>query len=315
MGNGILRKSPNAVQPMGLQTKVRDTIEIKAAKIPDGRCNLYAGAHTDSNGNTCPILAIYTWHKTSQNVTQEEGQLDRLGGPPGGSLQRGQSTLLRDFSETKEFKVGVDQNIQMLAIEDILSIKVSTEVKKEAVQRTNAVLKEKPPEELTGCEKVKSCCTKTICRCCHEEVPDMPEYNKTTTLKTRANRVIMISIEYVRYGNVDTPSHIRVLSKEKQADFYHKLLHTETIKFYYLQSMNYDEDQFRKYLSDSETLARIVVQLKSMVGHYPDGTQLKTILEQKNVHAFGEGVSEEIQMLQGTGTTSTQIVQRSSGQN
>ncbi|CAM4874424.1 unnamed protein product [Rotaria socialis] len=314
MGNGILRSSPNAVHPAGLQANVRNALEIKASKIPDGRCNLFAGAHTESNGNTCPVLAIYTWHKTLQNITQEEGQLDRLGGPPGGSLQRGQSTIMRDFSETKEFKVGVDQNIQMLAIEDILSIKVSTEIKKEAVQRMNAVLKERPPEELTCCEKVKSCCTKNVCCCCHEEVCDMPEYNKTTSVNKRANRAITITIEYVHYGNVDTPSNLRVLSKEKQADFYHKLFHTETIKFYYLQSMNYDEDEFKKYLSESETLARIVVQLKSMVGHYPDETQLRTIVGQKNTHAFGKEVSEEIQVLQGTGTTSTQIVQRSRDQ-
>ncbi|CAF3307916.1 unnamed protein product [Rotaria socialis] len=314
MGNGILRRSPNAMQPMGLQTNIRNAIETKSAKIPDGRCNLYAGAHTESNGNTCPVLAIYTWHKTLQNITQEEGQLDRLGGPPGGPLQRGQSTILKDYTETKEFKVGVDQNIQMLAIEDILSIKVSTEVKKEAVQRTNAVIKDKPPEELTCCEKVKSCCTKTICTCCHTEALDMPEYNTTTSLKERANRAITITIEYLRYGNVDTPSNLRVLAKEKQADFYHKLLHTDTIKFYYLQDTHCNEDDYKKCLSESETIARIVVQLKSMVGHYPDETQLKTIVSQKNTHAFGKEVSEKIEMLQGTASTSSQIVQRSRDQ-
>jgi hypothetical protein len=74
---------------------------------------------------------------------------------------------------------------------------------------------------------------------------------------------------------------VRVLSAVKQAEFYESYLGAKTVRFYYLYTATVDDLDYRKKLLESETLARMVMQLKAMNGHYPDGPQLEQIIQQK----------------------------------
>lgn len=230
-----------------------------------------------------------------------------MGGPPGRQLTKARSTILKEFTETREFNVEVDQTIQILPVEDIVSIRVSTDLKKDVLQRISSRLKEKPPEELTCCENVKKCCMKNVCCCCDKEVPEALDYDRTNETNTRTKRAVVITIEYFPYGLLDTPSNVRLLSSEKQAEIYNKYCRTETLKFHYVRSGNLEENKYKEALKSCETLARIVMQLKGMIGQYPDDRQLKEIIQQKEAATFGMEPKEDIPMME---TSSTQVAVR-----
>jgi hypothetical protein len=125
--------------------------------------------------------------------------------------------------------------------------------------------------------------------------------------KAKAARTIVVTIEHLRHSLIDTPSNVRVLAHEKQHDFYQKHLAVEPLKFYYLNNAEYEGDGYKKQLEESEALARVVMQLKAMIDHYPDATQLQQIVFQQHVHLFGIEPKENILALEGSGTVAAAV--------
>jgi hypothetical protein len=66
----------------------------------------------------------------------------------------------------------------------------------------------------------------------------------TTIGDQEAERKILITIEYLRYSNIDTPSHVCVLSIPDQLAFFGKQYYTDTLKFYLLDSYDFQQDDF-----------------------------------------------------------------------
>ena len=276
----------------------------------------HIGVSIGKSEYTCPILAVHTWHKTQQNVRTETGVLHTVGIQGGYSSNTNRNaTMLRAAGDKVEFKVGVDEEIQIIPVEDIISIKIATEVKKAVEQKKTARQKSRPAEELSGCEKVKKCCmTNVFCCCCKEEV-QAPDYEITMTEKEEATRIITVIIQHVGHSLVHTPSVVRVLPSDKQAEFYQKYQQVNTLKFYYLHNETFDENEYKMNLQDSEALARIVMQLKAMgncntdelqlralVSHFPDESQLKAIvnrhLDESHVTATVNRYPDEAQLKQ-----------------
>ena len=249
---------------------------------------------------------MHTWKKTQQNKITETGVLHTVGIPGGYSSNMNRNTtMLTAAGNTVEYKVGVDEEIQMIPVEDIILIKISTQVKKAVEQKKTARQKHKPAEELTCCEEVKNCCMKNFCCCCHKEKLEQPDFEITTNEKQEAARIITVTIEHLRYGLVHTPSLVHVLSEEKKAEFYEKHKKVDTLQFYYLHNETFDENEYKMQLRDSEALARLVMQLKAMDNRYPDEAQLQKIIQQNFSHYFGQKLREDMPTLQGAGEVAT----------
>jgi hypothetical protein len=264
------------------------------------------GVRTSDNKNTCPVLALHTWNKAKQNVSTQHGHLG-LGAGSGGQY----ATQLTQAGKKDEIKTDHDENIIILPIEDIIRIKVSTEVKRTVEQSKTVRIKTPPPEDLSCPDEVKKCCIKNVCCWCCKEKKVAPEHVTMKTERVEASRVIVVSIEQVEHSLLHTPSNVQVLSTANQHEFYQKNLNIlEPLKFYYLHNAEFDNKNYEKNFNESETLARVVMQLKAMVGYYPDQSQLQQIIGQQYVHVFGYQPKESVPILPGEGTTETAVVRK-----
>ncbi|CAF1470949.1 unnamed protein product [Adineta steineri] len=275
-------------------------LELGPKETPNGCCILYPGVSTSGDKYTCPILAVHTWDKSMQNVKTEIADLHILGT----SNKNRNTTMIANANDNVEFKFGINQEIQMLPIEDILSIKISTEVKKAVGQEKTVAIKQAPKDELTCGKKFKNAL------CCKKQVAQAPEHQVTTTEKRNATRTITVTIERIHYSLIDTPSHLRVVSEKRQEQFYDSHLKERVIKFHYLNNEIFDENEYMIHLQQCEDLARLVMQLKAMNNHYPDEAQLQSIIQQNHIHHFGQIVNRDIETLEGTSDVTALTVYR-----
>ncbi|UJR07242.1 hypothetical protein I4U23_011530 [Adineta vaga] len=173
--------------------------------------------------------------------------------------------MIPNTNENAEYKVGINHEIQMLPIEDIISMKISTEVNK-AVEtvKSVALIPSPPTEKLTCYQKMKNvvCCKKK------KNEPE-PKYDIKTKEKQKATRTIIVTIEYIRYK----------------------------IVFHYLNNEIFDENEYKIQLEECETLARLIVQLKGMNSHYPNEEQLQNIVQQHRIRHFGQIINQDIPVL------------------
>ena len=224
---------------------------------------------------------------SSAKISIQHGQLDSVQRPGNNWLERNQSsTVLTEAGRRNEVQTDHDEKIYMIPVEDILRVNISTEVKRK-VQTNKIVRLKTPPEELGCCDSTKKCCIRNVCCWCCKEKRVAPQHVTETTERLEADRKIVVSIEYLRYGLVHTPSNIEVLTKEKQQEFYAEKKGDITLKFYYLHNEEFHNDAYQQELDESETLARVVMQLKAMKSDYPDSTQLGQILSQQHIKLFG----------------------------
>ncbi|CAF0900682.1 unnamed protein product [Adineta steineri] len=291
MGSGCTRIcSKKKVAPAPIMGGAVMNLEVKPKETPNGCCFLYTGASTSDNKHTCPILAVHTWDKSMQNMRKEIGGIHIMG-----TQNNTRNTVMLDnVNENVERKVGVNQDIEMLPIEDILSIKISTEVKKAVEQEQRVVIQQAPRDELTCGQKLKNAL------CCRGPVAQAPEHRIDRTEKRNATRTITVTIERIHYSLIDTPSHLRAVSERRQEQFYDENLRKRTIKFHYLCNEIFDENEYTMHLRQCEDLARLVMQLKAMSNDYPDEAKLQKIVQQNYIQHYGQTLDREIQNLQGT---------------
>jgi len=112
-----------------------------------------------------------------------------------------------------------------------------------------------------------------------------------------AERKILITIEYIRYSNIHTPSHVRVLSVPDQSAFYKEHIHSDTLQLYLLDNHEFEKANFDAKQTQASTICRLVTQLKSMIGHYPDEPTLNQIIGKQGILTIGDPPQETIQPL------------------
>ncbi len=203
--------------------------------------------------------------------------------------------------------VDIDEDIIVIPIESIISIKSSSEViKGETECRNVRVRTPSPPPKVSCCKKILRCC---CCGCCcsKKKVSKRPEEIVTTISDQKAQRKILITIEYIRYNNIHSPSHVRVLTAADQAEFYRQHFYKDILLFYLLNNDVFEQYDFDLKREQASTLCRLVTQLKATVGHYPDEPTLRRIISKPDTLAIGNQADETMGRLTGPATVTTTL--------
>jgi len=200
-------------------------------------------------------------------------------------------------------RIELEEKVVVIPIESILAINYSNEIKKGETEYKRVRLRTPPPQvQLSCCQEISKCC-KTFWCCDNSKVQvhTEPEEIITTISNQEAERKVLITIEYIRYSNIDTPSHIRVLSVPDQFAFFREHLCKDTLNFYLLDSYDFEQADFDLKRMQASTLCRLVTQLKAMVGYYPDEPTLQMIIDKGDNMAIGDPPNETIGRLTGPG--------------
>jgi hypothetical protein len=126
----------------------------------------------------------------------------------------------------------------------------------------------------------------------------------------KSDRVILITIEYIRYNNIDTPSYFRALAPTDAAVYYKENLHTDTLKFYLVNNQDFEQTDFNSKRAQGASLCRLVTQLKAMDGQYPDESTLENIITKHEIQVVGDPPKETMERLVGPGRTSASLEER-----
>jgi len=201
-------------------------------------------------------------------------------------------------------RIELEGEIIVIPVESILAINYSDEIKKGETEYKHVRLRTPPrPVKLSCGKRCSRWCCATFC--CHDysnkQIQTGPEEIITTISNQEAERKILITIEYIRYSNIDSPSHIRVLSVPDQVAFFKEHFHKDTLKFYLLNSNDFEQADFDLKRMQASTLCRLVTQLKAMVGYYPDEPTLQMIIDKGDNMAIGDPPNETIGRLTGPG--------------
>ena len=122
-----------------------------------------------------------------------------------------------------------------------------------------------------------------------------------------AERRVLITIEYVSYSNIDTPSHVRVLDNQDKFALYKENLAKKTVQFFLLCDSTFEDRDFAVKREQAAALCRLVTQLKMMSGKYPSGKELEQLVSRESRLTMGDPVNESIQSLTGPATTKTSV--------
>ena len=180
-----------------------------------------------------------------------------------------------------------------------------------------------PSVKLSCCEKVGQCCNKYCCdcrnKCCDwckkcfgclkkpkKQVYSEPERTIKTFSDQKAERKILIKIEFIPYSNINSPSLIKVLPTNDQYDFYKKYFSPDILEFYLGGNIfDFKATDFDFKRMKALALCRVVTHLKSMVDHYPDEETLEMIVKNEDILTIGDPPKENIERnIVSDGTTS-----------
>jgi hypothetical protein len=189
---------------------------------------------------------------------------------------------------SRENNFSFNEQVLIIPVEDILSICYRTDTKKEIKIQTTSI---PTPKSL---KKDQGCCAKFCCCCCDKAEGLEPEDRRDETVENKkAKRVIVITIEYLRYGRIDTPSHVRVLNENDRVSFYNSRMNVDTLQFYLLVSDEFDPIQFNLQRNQAETLACLITRIKQMAPQeYPSETQLQELVRIQVLEIFGVELKE-----------------------
>jgi hypothetical protein len=275
----------------------------------------YVGVRKLDNSYTTPVLEIHTWRKemkqsnlnrttTSQRVAlgglqTQRDNADRHTGPLHGTEHR---------------QIELGEEIQCIPIESIISIKYSGEVRKELTEKVHTRIPTPPPSvRLSCCQKVNQWCSKTFCCCCNKSKNQVHIDSGRTVVEIvgeKGERVILISIEYIRYHNINTPSYFNALATADATSYYKDHLHTDKLNFYLLNNQDFDQTDFNLKRAQGSTLCRLVTLLKAMDGEYPDESTLENIIDKHEIQTIGDPPKETMDKIVGHGTTTTTVETR-----
>jgi hypothetical protein len=217
---------------------------------------------------------------------------------------------------TEHRKFELEEEILYIPIESIISIKYSGEIKKELTEQTHLRINTPPPPvDLSCCDKMSQWCCKTFCCCCccndsKNQVHNGPQRTNVQVVGEKGQRVILITIEYIRYSNIDTPSYFGALATTDAAAYYKDHLHTDTLKFYLVNNQDFEQVDFDSKRIQGATLCRLVTQLKTMAGKYPDEPTLESIINKHEIQAIGDPPKENLDRLVGHGSNTISLEAR-----
>lgn len=186
----------------------------------------------------------------------------------------------------------LEEEIQCIPIESIISIKYTGEIKKELTEQMHAVLEKTTPKKLSCCGKFNQwcCCCKTSKNQIHADTGQ----TISKIVDEKGERVILMTIEYIRYNHINTPSYLNALPSRDAIAFYKEHFHTDVLKFYLLNNHDFDRTNFDVKRAQGAALCRLVTQLKAMVNEYPDDATLETIIRKQEIQAIGDPLQETL---------------------
>lgn len=133
------------------------------------------------------------------------------------------------------------------------------------------------------------------CWCCRKKKLLRLVKRTETVAEQRAQRVVMMTIEYSKYSNLDSASNARLLSQEQQATYYKdKFEPNSNLEFYLISNTDIDATNFNERKREAEVITRTVLHLKALRNHYPSETELERILNQTKQRTFGDVHEEPI---------------------
>lgn len=292
MGNGSFgRNKPttNLIQAQAVTANVYEKKEIR-----NGFIRIFPGVRCGDKNYTSPVLAIHTWSKDTSYVKTHAATLGTTNQSGGFFGPDRSNSVMTNVNQKAEEKLGLDENVQIVPLEDVLAVHVETVVKKATAQQTQRRLKTPPPEDHSCVETTKKWCMANVCCCCCTATVAPAQIVETKREEQSANRVILFMLDYFKHSNVHTPSTVKVLATEKQHEHFKKKLDEEKIKFYYLHNADVNQDNFVNEMKEAEKLARIIIQIKGMSPNYPDPAQLQEIIKQQEAGFFGFASNEEM---------------------
>jgi len=189
------------------------------------------------------------------------------------------------IQSVQENNFSFDEQVLIIPVEDILSICYRTGMKKEVKIQTTSVPIPRPPE---------NCCTNLFsCFCCDQAEEPRPQRQEETLENKAVKRAITVTIEYSRYGRIDTPSHVRALNDSDRASFYNSRMNVDTLEFYLLISGEFDPIQFDSQRKQAEILSCLITRIKQMAPkEYPSETHLQELVQMQVVEIFGVVLQE-----------------------
>jgi hypothetical protein len=185
----------------------------------------------------------------------------------------GNISHLGPSSSTNIDKQAIEKQVRCIPIEDIISIRYSTDVKKEYQTSETRQERVRPPKPKLGCWGQFKACIRENCCCCPscpcqvcKPIPEeKPQYDTFTQQNVTANRMILIEMQCIHHSNIDIPTHVRVLPEDEKQKFYTENFNVEPIYFYLVNNNETEQNDFQKKSYEAEKLCRIVVQLRNMV--------------------------------------------------
>jgi len=304
MGNACALCS-NKSQKKTIQAQSVTAAIYQKKEIKNGFGRIYAGVRHDDKKYTSPVLALHLWSKDSSTIKTHGGTIGVVNQPGGLFSTDRSNSMITNTNQRQESKFALDETIQMIPLEDIISIVAQTEVKRATAKQTSRRLKTPPPEDLSCCGQTKKWCVTKVCCCCCSPTVTPAQVVETSRDEQSATRTIIVKIKHVVHSNVHTPSNIQVLDAKEQHDFYKKKFEEETIKFYYLHNDEVNEANFNSKMREAEALARVITQIKALKPHYPDPAQLQEIFRLQEVSSIGFQSDEHMTTGTSGGTTAT----------
>lgn len=198
-------------------------------------------------------------------------------------------------------RMEMDEEIRCIPVESIISIRYAGEMKKELTEQIHLRINTPPPPREESCCHKLFCC----CCCCCDDTDSRVHVDPGRTVKQvvgqKGEHMIRITVEYIRYNNIDTASHLRVLRTTDAEEYYKEHLHTDKLEFYLIDNNEFDQTNFNVQRAAGARLCRVVTNLKAMSNQYPDASALQGILNAPEVDAMGESPRETMDRLVGPG--------------
>ncbi len=268
------------------------------------------GVRTQENTYTSPVLEVCTWRELRKETTTTQFALSQRVALGGMQTERDKADHRGLARGATQRQLEIEEETVFIPVDSILSIKHSSEIRKGHTEYQHIIQKKPQQVKLSCCDKVKQWCNRSFCCCCnnsdkrlHTELPEI----RTTIQGEHAERRILVTIEYIRYSNIHTPSHVRALAISDQGAFYRENLHKDTMQFYLMDNSDCKQTDFELKHMQASVLCRLVTDFKAMVGHYPDEPTFQTILKRHDGLAIGEPPKEDIVQLMGLANVTTQL--------
>ena len=262
--------------------------------LRDTKLHPSVGVRAGDKGYTSPVLALHTWSRDAVVVKKSDTTEQLMKENTGIFTADRSRAVTTNLDQKRERKLDVNTTIQVIPLEDILSIAIATAVKKAVAHQTSRRAKALPPQDQSCWASTKRCCMVNFCCCCCAPPVVSPDFEETVRDEESATRTIIVTIKYVTHSNVHTASNVKVLPEEKRQEFYKKKFDEDTVKFYYLQNEEVNEANFNTKLKEVESLARIITQIKGMSPNFPDPAQLQEIFRQQETGIFGFESNEKM---------------------